>query len=125
MLIFGKMMFYTAPFAKLPFITNVNANLAAETAMTALNDGRFPDEAIFELLYGKCAGNIGEISALLIILGGIFLISRGIIHILSTQRLQEKRCPDCGRRLAWNWPHRLCDNCFQRQLRRRGHAGDW
>lgn len=79
MLIFGKMMFYTAPFAKLPFITNVNANLATETAMTALNDGRFPDEAIFELLYGKCAGNIGEISALLIILGGIFLISRGII----------------------------------------------
>ena len=53
------------------------------------------------------------------------LISRGIIHILSTQRLQEKRCPDCGRRLAWNWPHRLCDGCFQRQLRRRGHAGDW
>ncbi len=48
------------------------------------------------------------------------LISRGIIHILSTQRLQEKRCASCGRRLAWNWPHRLCDDCFQRQRRRQG-----
>ena len=43
------------------------------------------------------------------------LISRGIIHILSTQRLQEKRCALCNRRLSWNWPHRLCDDCFARQ----------
>ncbi|MBR4710724.1 MAG: hypothetical protein IKP10_01740 [Clostridia bacterium] len=49
------------------------------------------------------------------------LISRGIIHILSTQRPQEKRCAVCGRRLAWNWPHRLCDDCHTRQ--RRGYAG--
>ena len=46
------------------------------------------------------------------------LISQGIIHVLSTQRLQEKQCPGCGRRLAWNWPHRLCDDCFLKQRRR-------
>ena len=46
------------------------------------------------------------------------LISRGIIHILSTQRLQEKRCAVCNRRLSWNWPHRMCDDCFARQHRR-------
>jgi electron transport complex protein RnfD len=79
MLIFGKMMIYTAPFTKLPLISNVSGDLAAETAMTALNDGRFPNEAVFDLLSGKCAGNMGEISALLIIIGGIFLLSRGII----------------------------------------------
>ena len=46
------------------------------------------------------------------------LISQGIIHVLSTQRLQEKQCPGFGRRLAWNWPHRLCDDCFLKQRRR-------
>ena len=79
MLIFGKMMIYTAPGVKLPLFENVDPSLASETAMSALNEGRFPGDSVFELLYGKCAGNIGEISAILILLGGIFLISRGII----------------------------------------------
>ena len=79
MLIFGRMMIYTAPGVQLPLFGNVDPSLASETAMTALNDGRFPNESVFELLYGKCAGNIGEISALLILLGGVFLIIRGII----------------------------------------------
>ena len=79
MLIFGKMMIYTAPGVSLPLFSNVDLQLSAETAMTALNAGKFPNESVFELLYGKCAGNIGEISALLILLGGAFLILRGII----------------------------------------------
>ena len=79
MLIFGRLMIYTAPFVRLPLISSVNPGLSAETAMTALNDGRFPNEAVYDLLSGKCAGNMGEISALLIIIGGIFLISRGIV----------------------------------------------
>ena len=43
------------------------------------------------------------------------LISQGIIHILSTQKLPEKRCASCGRKLIWNWPYRLCDACHERQ----------
>ncbi len=43
------------------------------------------------------------------------LISRGIIHILSTQKLQQKTCPGCNRALPWNWPYRLCDACHRRQ----------
>ena len=46
------------------------------------------------------------------------LISRGIIHVLSTQKLQQKRCQSCKRPLPWNWPYRLCDGCY-----RRGHGG--
>ena len=42
------------------------------------------------------------------------LLSEGIIHVLSTQRLQQKTCAECGRPLAWNWPHRLCDDCHRR-----------
>ena len=49
------------------------------------------------------------------------LISQGIIHILSTQKLQQKTCRSCNRRLPWNWPYRLCDACFNR--RRSGGRG--
>ena len=46
------------------------------------------------------------------------LISQGIIHVLSTQKLQQKTCQACGKPLPWNWPYRLCDACH------RGHRGD-
>ena len=44
-----------------------------------------------------------------------FLISQGIIHILSTQRLQQKTCVSCRKYLPWNWPYRLCDACYRRE----------
>ena len=56
------------------------------------------------------------------------LISKGIIHILSTQKLMQKTCRSCKKRLPWNWPYPLCDACFHRShsLRRRGRGnGDW
>ena len=40
------------------------------------------------------------------------LISQGIVHILSTQKLQQRTCPSCKRHLPWNWPYRLCDSCY-------------
>ena len=57
-----------------------------------------------------------------------YLISQGIIHIRSTQKLQQKTCRVCGRSLPWNWPYALCDDCHrqggmnlpQRRGRRRG-----
>ena len=52
------------------------------------------------------------------------LISQGIVHILSTQKLQQKICRACKKRLPWNWPYRLCDHCYRGQRgapgRRRG-----
>ena len=48
-----------------------------------------------------------------------YLISQGIIHILSTQRLQQKKCASCGKYLPWNWPHRLCEHCYQDMRSRR------
>jgi len=45
------------------------------------------------------------------------LISQGIVHILSTQKLQQRTCPSCKRHLPWNWPYRLCDSCFNRWRR--------
>ena len=46
-------------------------------------------------------------------------ISKGIIHILSTQRLLQKTCRACNRTLPWNWPYRVCDNCYSRLRGRR------
>ena len=44
------------------------------------------------------------------------LISSGIIHVLSTQRLPGRKCKNCGHALSWNWPYSLCDHCYgQRQ----------
>jgi len=43
------------------------------------------------------------------------LISEGIIHILSTQKLQQRTCPSCKAPLPWNWPYRVCDVCHSRQ----------
>ncbi|MBQ6234003.1 MAG: hypothetical protein IJJ80_10920 [Clostridia bacterium] len=50
------------------------------------------------------------------------LISQGIIHILSTQKLSARTCISCKRRLPWNWPYRLCDNCYKRQTGIRYHG---
>ena len=43
------------------------------------------------------------------------LISQGIIHILSTQKLQQKTCRSCKKRLPWNWPYSLCDACYRKR----------
>ena len=40
------------------------------------------------------------------------LISSGIIHVLSTQKLPGRKCRQCGRRLPWNWPYAICDRCY-------------
>ena len=41
------------------------------------------------------------------------LISSGIIHILSTQKLPMRTCRTCGRHLPWNWPYAQCDHCHR------------
>ena len=43
------------------------------------------------------------------------LISAGIVHILSTQKLQQRTCRACGKSLPWNWPFRMCDACYRGQ----------
>ncbi len=42
------------------------------------------------------------------------LISQGIVHILSTQKLQQRTCASCRRHLPWNWPYKVCDSCHGR-----------
>ena len=51
------------------------------------------------------------------------LISQGIVHILSTQKLQQRTCRSCGKRLPLNWHFRLCDSCYHGQAGYRGKHG--
>ncbi|MBQ9010727.1 MAG: hypothetical protein IJ088_15580 [Clostridia bacterium] len=51
------------------------------------------------------------------------LISKGIIHILSTQKLQARSCEFCHTRLPWNWPYRVCDSCYRRHQGNRTRGG--
>ena len=90
-----------------------------ETCKTFMLDGLEADYRRCDLCYNYARVFLAEPDAVLAeIQQRKDLISRGIIHILSTQRLQEKRCSVCNHRLSWNWPYRMCDDCFQRLHRR-------
>lgn len=54
----------------------------ATTSATALHhmvQPALPEESILDMFLGNCAGSIGEISALALLLGGIYLIVRKVI----------------------------------------------
>ncbi len=46
--------------------------------LSALKAGLPPDVSFYDIIVGKIPGNIGEVSALLLIAGGIYLILRGV-----------------------------------------------
>ena len=53
------------------------------------------------------------------------LISAGIIHVLSTQKLLMRTCRKCGRNLPWNWPYTICDHCHRSRAYRGSEEGVW
>lgn len=53
--------------------------VASATPLTALKSGVMPDINLFTLLIGDHAGTIGEVSALLLIAGGLYLLVRRVI----------------------------------------------
>lgn len=79
----SEMATYTKPFAKLPlFATPDQATLDAVSTATPLanmKSGAVMGLENSDLLFGNCAGSIGEVSALLILVGGVYLIVRKII----------------------------------------------
>ncbi len=63
---------------KYPDISGVDA-VASATPLAFLKNGVLPGESIFDLFLGKNSGCIGEISALILLIGGIYLLVRKII----------------------------------------------
>ncbi len=77
-----------------------------------------------DLLYGYCE-KFGHTEFREEIMDRKNLISEQMSSILARQSLSGKKCPGCGRGMPWNYPYRLCENCFrrQRQGRWRGKGG--
>ena len=73
--------FYAPKTSAEPFkITLETADMVATaTPLTFLKDGKLPDVTMFDLIMGNVGGTIGEISALLLIAGGIYLLVTKVI----------------------------------------------
>lgn len=75
---------YTLPILYDPIFTNgqdlgdLDA-IASATPLASLKEGNMPTESITDLFIGNHAGCIGEISAVLLLLGGVYLLARKII----------------------------------------------
>lgn len=55
--------------------------LTSATPMEALHAGALPSESLLDLFFGKIGGSLGEISALALLLGGIYLVARRVITL--------------------------------------------
>lgn len=60
---------------KIPFTDTVTG----ATPLVSLKDGLLPEDSLYDMLVGNAAGAIGEVSTILILIGGIYLLVRGII----------------------------------------------
>lgn len=74
----GLMSLYTEPFARLSAFAPVDA-VSAATPLAALHAGSAADFTITELLLGQHGGALGEVSALVLLLGGAYLVLRKVI----------------------------------------------
>ncbi len=55
------------------------ADSAAQLPLEVMKNGALPRESIFDLLIGNSAGGMGEVSALFLIAGGVYLMFRRVI----------------------------------------------
>ena len=79
-----SMGFFTAPGARLGLLDfSVKADgvdvVSAATPLASLKEGIIPEISLFDLLFGEVGGCIGEVSAILLIAGGIYLLVRRVI----------------------------------------------
>lgn len=77
----GEMTSFTAPFSRLSVFASRESidAIASATPLSSLKNGILPDISWSDLILGKRGGTIGEISSVLLILGGVYLIVRNVI----------------------------------------------
>lgn len=44
-------------------------------------------------------------------------ISMKIIELLKKEKTNFKRCSRCGKKLSWNYPYGICQNCYNKSLK--------
>ena len=78
----GYMTRFTAAGARFPFFGQIGEQADAVTTATplaSLKQGVLPQTKLLDLLIGNTGGCIGEVSAILLLLGGVYLLFRKII----------------------------------------------
>lgn len=77
-----QMSIFTAPNTKLPLFKNVSLSdaVASATPLAELKNGSTPTAEIADVLFGRVGGSIGEVSAIMLLVGGIYLIYRKTIR---------------------------------------------
>lgn len=76
----AHMSTFTAPFVRFPFFGSTSDAVASATILTEIKGGTMPSVSLLDAFLGKTGGTIGEVSSLLLLLGGIYLLIRGIIQ---------------------------------------------
>lgn len=76
-----RLSFYTKPYTELPIFSNVEATelISSATPLALLNIKQAPTDSIFDTILGNIGGCIGEVSSLLLIVGGIYLLAKKTI----------------------------------------------
>ncbi len=77
----GEMNTFTKPFSRLGiFASSADVELVSSaTPLYGLKGGALPDVGMSDLILGEVGGCIGEVSAVLLILGGAYLLVRRVI----------------------------------------------
>lgn len=67
---------FSVPKASLPLFANVQNfdAISSATPLTFLKNGKIPEVSMFDLVLGNVGGSIGEVSSVLLILGGLYLL---------------------------------------------------
>ena len=73
----AAMLVFPAALTRYPAL-GVDA-VSSATALHHMVMPALPEESILDMFLGNCAGSIGEISALALILGGVYLVARKVI----------------------------------------------
>ena len=91
--------------------------ITAATPLAALKAGALPDQGLLNAFLGNIGGCIGEASALLLLLGGVYLVARKVISariplcFIGTVAVLCFLFPRGNDRLAWTaW--QLCSGCL-------------
>jgi len=74
----AEMGTFTAPGVRLPGLGDPDI-VASATPLVSLKSGVFPDIQLFDMFIGRSAGCIGEVSSVLLIAGGLYLLIRRVI----------------------------------------------
>lgn len=72
----GQMTVFPAAYDRVPL--GVDA-VASATPLVALKQGVLPQASLVDLFFGRVSGCIGEISVLMLLIGGIYLLARRVI----------------------------------------------